>query len=65
VISAPMYFPDGFDLGLAKLCARLSPYAYGMYSQWTKQGKPRKERGFRWDAAVRRWSHLLRPVLEH
>jgi triacylglycerol lipase len=48
MISTPMYFPDGFDLELAKLCARLSSYAYDMYTQWTKQGKPRKERGFRW-----------------
>ena len=48
MISTPKYFPDGFDLELAKLCARLSSYAYDMYTQWTKQGKPRKERGFRW-----------------
>ena len=50
--SLPMYFPPAFDMDVAKLCGRLSASAYDQYSQWVKQGKPRKESGFTWTAPI-------------
>lgn len=46
--SMPMYFPPGFDLSKAKITARLTAYAYDMYTQWHNQGKPRKQDNFTW-----------------
>lgn len=46
--SLPMYFPSGFDLSTARLCAQLTAYAYQMYNQWKAEGRPRKESGFTW-----------------
>ena len=48
--SLPMYFPQNFDMDIAKLCAQLSAYAYAydQYSQWVNQVKPQKESGFTW-----------------
>ncbi len=48
VNSLPMYFPPGFDLETAKTTATLTNYAYGIYNQWIKQGKPRSEKHFQW-----------------
>ncbi len=46
--SLPMYFPVGFDLTTARITAMLTEYAYDMYSQWLKDGKPRHENKFHW-----------------
>ena len=46
--SLPMYFPNGFDMDVAKTCAQLTQNAFEMYTQWTEQGKPRKEAKFNW-----------------
>jgi hypothetical protein len=43
-----MYFPSGFDLATARLCAQLTAYAYEMFRQWKAEGRPRKESGFCW-----------------
>lgn len=44
----PMYFPQSFDLNLARLCAELVSYAYDMYSQWKKAGSPSEKAQFQW-----------------
>ena len=33
-------------MSVARDCAQLTSYAYAMYTQWSDQGKPRKESGF-------------------
>ena len=46
--SLPMYFPAGFSLDQARLCATLVNQAYGQYRQWVAQGKPDHLQQFRW-----------------
>lgn len=46
--SLPMYFPPGFDMATARTTATLTEYAYDMYAQWVKDGKPRNEKNFHW-----------------
>lgn len=46
--SLPLYFPSGFSLDRALLCAGLVEQAYAQYQQWLTQGKPRRPEDFRW-----------------
>jgi len=46
--SLPLYFPRGFALPQALLCAQLVEAAYDQYGQWQQQDKPRKPQDFRW-----------------
>ena len=60
--SLPMFFPAGFSLDRARLCAQLVDQAYGQYRQWTAQGKPDHPQGFRWTPpAMPGWA-FSRPV---
>ena len=46
--SPPMYFPNGFKLADAKVCAALVDIAYDQYNQWQKAGNPPSS-NFNWD----------------
>jgi triacylglycerol lipase len=46
--SLPMYFPAGFSLDQARLCAQLVNEAYQQYRQWVEQGKPDHPQDFAW-----------------
>jgi len=55
--SLPMYFPQGFVLPQALLCAQLVSSAYDQYAQWLQQDKPRKLQDFTWQApSMSGWS---------
>lgn len=46
--SLPLYFPSGFVLARALLCAQLVNAAYAQYSQWQGQDRPRRPQDFTW-----------------
>lgn len=46
--SLPLYFPQGFALPQALVCARLVGAAYDQYGQWHSQDRPRRPQDFRW-----------------
>ncbi len=46
--SLPLYFPQGFALPQAQLCARLVSAAYAQYDQWQAQDQPRRPQDFSW-----------------
>ncbi|MBC9252792.1 lipase [Pseudomonas alcaligenes] len=46
--SLPLYFPTGFSLERARLCAELVNQAYAQYQQWLAQDKPHRPQDFHW-----------------
>lgn len=46
--SLPLYFPQGFALPRALLCAQLVGAAYDQYDQWRSQDRPRRPQDFHW-----------------
>ncbi|MHA6494847.1 lipase family protein [Pseudomonas borbori] len=48
--SLPLYFPQGFSLSQALLCAQLVSAAYAQYGQWLAQHRPRRPQDFQWQA---------------
>jgi hypothetical protein len=48
VSSLPLYFPQGFALSQARLCAQLVGVAYDQFSQWQSQQRPRRMQYFSW-----------------
>jgi hypothetical protein len=48
--SLPLYFPPGFALPQALLCAQLVAAAYDQYDQWQNQKRPRRPQDFKWQA---------------
>ncbi|HLD64777.1 MAG TPA: lipase family protein [Pseudomonas sp.] len=48
--SLPLYFPPGFVLPQALLCAQLVAAAYDQYDQWQAADRPRRPQDFDWVA---------------
>lgn len=46
--SLPLYFPQGFALNQALLCAQMVELAYAQYDQWQAQKRPRRPQDFHW-----------------
>ena len=63
--SLPLYFPQGFALSRAVLCAQLVSAAYDQFSQWQSQQRPRRVQDFSWQPPAMDGWRFSAPIWSH